>query len=284
MVYSKEDDEINIYEVFLIIKKRVKLIIGIVLVALLLTGVVSYFMKPTFQSTFTIKSPSITYSFSSSTDKASTPDIAEKVLTTDIAEKLISELDLLRKDKSFKEISSKLNIDENKVMDLVSLSAKIMQNENNFVVIVMEVRNPSEINVFKDGILYYLNKNQYVGDRITLRKEDLISLAGEIETKIKDLENLKNIVFSQIKGGGSRTLGFNPVEMDLNIINLGRKLLELKTEIKLLRGFEIGAEPSIPQKPIRPKMMFYIIIAGIASMVIGIFVALVFEWQTIKKI
>jgi uncharacterized protein involved in exopolysaccharide biosynthesis len=271
-MYSKEEDEMNIYEVFLIIKKRVKVIISIVLVALLLTGVVSYFMKPTFQSTFTVKCPTISNS----------SDIAEKVLITDIAEKLISELDLLRKDKSFKEISSKLNIDEKKVMDLVSLSAKIMQNENNFVVIVMEVRNPSEINVFKNGILYYFNQNQYVSDRITLRKEDLISLSSEIQSKITDLENLKNIVLSQIKRGGSRTLGFNPIEMDSNIINLGQKLLELKTEIKLLRGFEIGAEPGMPKEPLRPKMMLYIIIAGIVSLIIGIFVALFLEWK-IKK-
>jgi uncharacterized protein involved in exopolysaccharide biosynthesis len=67
--------------------------------------------------------------------------------------------------------------------------------------------------------------------------------------------------------------------MDSNIINLGQRLLELKTEIKLLRGFEIAAEPSIPKKPIRPKIILYVIIAGIASLIIGIFVALVLEWK-----
>jgi uncharacterized protein involved in exopolysaccharide biosynthesis len=93
VVCSKEEDEINIYEVFLIIKKRVKLIISILLVALLLTGVVSYFMKPTFQSTFTVKAPSLSYSYSYSSSSST-----DKAWTSDIAEKVINEVDLLKMD------------------------------------------------------------------------------------------------------------------------------------------------------------------------------------------
>lgn len=267
----EENDDINLSKLFFVIKKRIKLILVIFIVATLSTGVASYLIKPVYRSTFIIRVPPLNSS------------LTEKILPVEVAEKLINELQLIRKEKIFEVLSKKLNISENKVNSLVSLSAKTLPNEKNILSIVVEVHDPSLINDFKNAILKYINQNDYVNDRISLQRDNLVHLAGDIETRIKDLESVKNYIFSQIKQGGVKTLGFNPIGMDTDIINLKQRLRETTNELKLLRGFEVGVEPEIPSTPIMPKKALNITIAGIASLILGIFVVLFIEWMKINK-
>ena len=49
-----EEDEINLYEYFLVLKKRYKLIVCIILVSVLITGIISYMQTPIYEITTSI--------------------------------------------------------------------------------------------------------------------------------------------------------------------------------------------------------------------------------------
>jgi hypothetical protein len=130
----------------------------------------------------------------------------------------------------------------------------------------------------------YLNQNQYLNERITLLKENNIHLKEEIESKIQGMEAFKNVILTKVKDGRNIYLGFNPLQLDEEIINLKQKVIELENLIKLLKGVEVTVEPDVPFKPIKPQTLKNVAIAGLLSLLGGIFLALFIEWFEKQKL
>ena len=53
------DDEIDLYELCLVLKKRYKLILGIFVIAVLMAGVISFRMTPVYRSSFIVRIPTV---------------------------------------------------------------------------------------------------------------------------------------------------------------------------------------------------------------------------------
>lgn len=261
-----DEDEIDLYELCLVVKKRFKLILAIFIIAVLSTGVISSIMTPVYRSSFIVRVPTVSANSN------------EQIISIAETEKIINELRKLIEDGRTKDLSEKLGINENKIDELTSLTVEVPRNEKNFVEITADVYKPLLVNDLEKGILDYLNKNRYVKERVSLRRESLIRLKQDIQAKINEIEGLRDFVIGQIKKGKVKDLGFNPIDLDNAVINLKQRLNNIKNDIQLLRGFEVVIEPAIPQKPVKPKKLLNVAIAGITSLFFGIFLAFLMEW------
>ena len=274
-VYSEE--EIDLYELCLTLKKRFKLIAGVFIAAVLITVVISFLLPPVYRGSFIIRVPMI--------PETQTGSIFNEGLNKQVplinpkeAVNLISNLDRLRKEKQIRKLSDALGISNEKIGALVELTANAPMGVNDSIEVVIDVSSPVFINDFKDGILGFLNENKYDKKRISLRRASLLSLREELVNNISEVEAVKKLVNNQIKEDKTKELGFNPIEMDKEVIIFKQMLKNVGNEIKLLKGFEIVIEPVISDKPVRPKKVLNVAIAGISSLFLGVFLAFLLEW------
>jgi len=274
MLYSEE--EVDLYELCLIFKKRFKLIVGVFMAAVLITAVISFLLPPVYRGSFIVRVPMI--------PETQTRDIfsenlnaMEPLISPKETEKLIMNLDRLREEEQTQELSEVLGLNKERIDAIVEIKASTPRNVKSFVEVTVDVKSPLLINDLKNRILGFLNENQYVRDRISLKRKSLMSLKEEIKNKISEVEAIRKLVTNQIRENKTKELGFNPIEMDKEVIIFKQMLRNVENEIKLLKGFEIVVEPVISDKPVRPKKTLSVVIVGITSLLSGIFFALLLE-------
>ncbi len=273
--YSEE--EIDIYELCLILKKRFKLIAGVFISAILITALISFLLPPVYRSSFIIRVPMIPETQMKSIFNEGL-SVRVPLINPKEAVTLIENLDRLRKEAQIRKLSDALGISDEKIGALVKLTANVPSDVKDSIEVVIDVGSPVLINDFKDAILGYLNKNQYAKKRISLRRASLLALREEIKNNISEVEAVKKLVNNQIKENQTKELGFNPIDMDKEVIIFKQMLRDVENEIKLLKGFEIVIEPVISDKPVRPRKALNVAIAGISFLFIGILLAFLKEW------
>jgi hypothetical protein len=235
-----------------------------------LTAVIGHLKKPVYRSSFIVK----VYS-----TQGNVP-----ILSSSEMDKLLSELDNLRKENKFNELSRKLGAEFEALEKIDKLYTDIPHDSRDLVEIIIDSYDKNLVTNLKPVIVQYLNQNQYLNERITLLKENNIHLKEEIESKIQGMEAFKNVILTKVKDGRNIYLGFNPLQLDEEIINLKQKVIELENLIKLLKGVEVTVEPDVPFKPIKPQTLKNVAIAGLLSLLGGIFLALFIEWFEKQKL
>ena len=273
--YSEE--EIDLYELCLILKKRFRLIAGVFISAVLVTAVISFLLPPVYRGSFIIRVPMIA---ENQTGSLFNEELSARVplINPKEAVNLIENLDRLRNEEQIRKLSDALGIRDGELDALVELTANAPRDVKDSIEVVIDVSSPVLINDFKDGILRYLNENQYAKKRISLRRASLLSLREEIKNNISEAESVKKLVNNQIKEGKTKELGFNPIEMDKEVMIFKQMLRNVENEIKLLKGFEIVVEPVISDKSVRPKKVLSVAIVGILSLFLGVFLVFLLEW------
>lgn len=274
MAILKERD-IDLYDLYNIIKKRFILIAGTVLSVVLITVIINYLTPPVYRSSFIIRVFNTT-----TAERNPTIITTEKnpIISTGEVEKLISELDLLRKEKQLNELSKRLNLKDDQIKKVVKFDAKTTRDSKDVVEITLEIYDQGLIMDLKNGIVQYLNQNPYVNERISMWKESNLHLKTEIQAKIQEIDEFKNFVIVQIRKDRAKYLGFNPLQLDEEVINLKQRLMDLDNATKMIRGFVVTIEPEIPRTPLRPKKMQNIIIACTVSLLISILLSFIMEW------
>jgi LPS O-antigen subunit length determinant protein (WzzB/FepE family) len=265
-----EDDEIDLYDIFLVLKKRSRFILSVFLITVLAAGIVSFIMTPVYNSSFIIKGPVIFFA-----NNRTAP-----LISTEEQGKLIDELNNAVKEGMIAHIADLLKISADNAMKIRLLYTKIPKDSwKNYIEIVMEIEDPTIIVSIKDGINGYLNRNEYVSERQNLTRSNLIRRKKEIQKKINEIDEFKNILTAQIKQGKRENLGFNPMVMERDVINLRQELNDIEDKIQLVKGFEIMVEPFIPEKPAKPRKILNIAAAGIISLFFGVLLVFFMEWK-----
>lgn len=262
------EDELTPYELYLVIRKKFKLIVGLFIVTVVLTSMISYLMKPIYRGSFIIKVPSF------STDEMN----REPLIALVEVERLIKQLDDLRREKQLKKLSESLNMEEEKTAKIVSLKARALAHTTQSAEVTADILDPQLINELKDSIPGFLNQYQPFKERVSEKRERLLPLKDHIHSKIKEMEALVHTVTARMKKGTLKNGGLNPVAMEKDLISLRQELIEIENEISSLRGFEISVEPVVPRKPVKPKTAVNITIAGIMSILIGLIISFFLEW------
>ena len=274
---ERDYDEIGLYTLYRVFAKRVKLIGGIFVFAVFSAGIASFLMKPVYRSSFTVTIPIITHYNAVDSDSG---EMKVLIAPAEI-EQLIRQLNNMAAEHQYAELSHDLGMREEKTVDIVSLQAKSISIPQGFVEIIADIHDPSLTVELKNSILQFLNQSSTIGvnEKISHARGNLTFLRDEIQAAIKDVEKQKQMFDGQIRQNATGSIGFNPIEFRTGIIKLKQKLRMLNEDIKSpLRGINVLAEPVVSQRPIKPRIVLNIALAGIASLFLGMFLALFLEW------
>lgn len=260
--YVIYEDEIDLYEIWLKIKKRYKIIVGTVFFFVALSLIYIFIAKPIYEEKFTIKLPSYAN--------------AKPLLTPQEVKGEIRKLDNLARLKRYEELSFKLNLKKEIVSKMVSIRANSIRGVNDVIEINIKVTDPSIVRLISLKTIDYLNNKKCTKEFIRTVKSQLEEEINEIEKTIRKLYDIKKIIESNISKG--QPIYFNPADIDKAILAFSNRLYELKFQLKTLKGFEISVEPEVPLNPTKPKKALIIAVSFVSSLFIGIFLALFLEW------
>lgn len=155
------------------------------------------------------------------------------------------------------------------------------KNENSFMISVV-VSDVQILDSLENGIVQALENNEYVKKRSVIRRQNLESLKNKILAEITALDSVKTSVKGLLNNGrtASGTFLTSPSEVNLQIVSLYERILNLETSLKLGEDIQIIAHFTKTTKPDGPKMNSYILY----GLVIGCFLSFLFlAWQLIKS-
>jgi len=209
------DDEIDLYEILLTLKKHIRLIGFIVLLATALSVAYVAFATPTYKSSFIVRMPSV------GGDKY--------IFSVEEAKTHIDNLNMFLKQKRYEELASILNLKLSDVKLIKSIEPSIRRGKEHFLKVSLIVYDPGIIDRFKNAVVNYLNNNPFVQERINTERMKLFNFKKELEAKIKSMDSMRRILEKNLKEGKVKDYGFNPLEMEKVIMELKMKLEDTKT-------------------------------------------------------
>jgi len=277
------DDEIDLYELFLTLKKRWKVIALTTLIFFTFAVIYIFIAKPVYKSDFIINN---IYKYESNDkptvyifiiEKGSDNQIIkEPLLSPNEIKLLIDRLSKLIEQNKYNQLAKLLNINENLAKDLKDVKVNTDRKDKTFMKIEIYAYSNKNFKRFETAILDYLNNNPYVQKEIRLEKEKIISDINNIDKVINKIEKLRGKI-EKMLNNKSNILGFNPADIDIKIANLKSKKKELEEQLKELK-FESKVSVFTPDKPYKPKKALILAVSLVTGLIFGIFLAFFLEW------
>ena len=242
------NDEINLMDYIKVIIKRKKLIIGIFIICVVATTIVSFRMPKVYQIDSTARIGSIGGSL------FSVGEMIEKTKNRNLLQSVIQ------------------GIDTNITVESLKKAVKIEKVEGtNFLKVQMESVEPGIaidiLNKIESKLV--LDGNEFYEKNITL-----------INERIQELHARKENVSKQIKMLNQNTLtNYETIYSELSAAEYS-----LKKNLLLANNFKIIESPSKSMNPIKPNKRQMITISAILGLILGLFIAFIVEfWQKSKE-
>ncbi|MGZ5190498.1 MAG: hypothetical protein ACXWCZ_05725 [Flavisolibacter sp.] len=179
-------------------------------------------------------------------------------------------------------LASQMNIDINVIKKLKDIKAEEVQklnspdNPNGFMVDVL-VTDTSIFDEIEKGILYGLQNNEYVSERVTTRKATLNQLIEKVKIEIARLDQTKVNVEKMLSSPG-----FNGSSMMIDVsgihtqwVALNEKLHSFQDELKFANSVQVVKKFNKVTKPDEPKLVKSIVFGLFVGAFIGYIVALI---------
>ena len=282
-----EDDEIDLYELWLILKKRFKWIVGSILTFLVIAIIYLLITPPVYKTEAVIyptnvrvKIPAITTSVVDALLLSNDmPNLVAVLQSNYVKEKVIKNLNLLpilfpdkwdNKTKTWKDPNNAPTILDGlkKLNDLISV-----KQDKNTKVVKLSVefpKNPKLAFLIAQNLLIESEKflKKQTVDLLNKYKTYIVTQIRKIKESINKLQQSKN----------------NTVELKILLSNLEELNHQYQAlhfySVKLEKPFEVISPPYIPdkKKPYKPKKGLILITAIVSGLFIGIFLAFFIEW------
>ena len=250
-----QEEEIDLYELWLRLKKRWRTVLGTVAVGLILSVLYILTATPVYEGTCVIRT---------------------NVVTPKEAVRYVNALNDLIRERKFEELAQRIGLDVSLSRKIVRINAREVRGVSDIVEVNLKATDPRVLGPAARGIVDYMNTNPYVLKRLSLRKKELEFKRESLQKRIKALEETKRIVNTLLREG--RSIYFNPAEIDRMIEELRTELIEVESRIALLKGFELSIEPPEPLEPSSPKKAIVLTVSFLSSLLLGVFAALFQEW------
>lgn len=258
------DDEINLYDYWKVIVKRKRLIVGLFLVAVLASAIISFLMPKIYRGEVALKLP----------EKQSQSSITAKDLT---AKELLGVIGKIDSEK----IKSILPKTHHLVTDIKLNALKDSTDKLN---VVIDVKRANDIPDAVSELIEYLNNNPLIKRYIEQERERLLKQSEELSKIIESSKEMVKNFEMLLKSGRLILVGFNPIELNKGASDLKIEKITVEQAIKNLKGVEIIAPPYISNKPAKPKIKLNIALAGITGLFAGIFLAFFMEYvEKVKR-
>ncbi|PKN89354.1 MAG: hypothetical protein CVU51_00780 [Deltaproteobacteria bacterium HGW-Deltaproteobacteria-1] len=257
------DDEINLYDLWKVIAKRKILIIGLFIFIVGLTAINSFRMPNIYRG-------EAFFSLLISPELISPQEIITLI-------GIIDEPKQLR-------IIPKSN--SNVIRIKLNTIGKSRNESKNKLTVTIDAKKKDVIPGAFSEVLGYLNNMDIIKHQISREKEILIRQKAELSDLIKSSPDLKVTYYKMIEAGKLTTTQFDPIEVEKEIIDIKINVVELDQRIIRLNngGIEMAVQPYISDKPVSPKILRNIALAGMISLLLGIFLAAIIEYiSNVKK-
>ncbi len=261
------EDEIDLYELLLVLWRR-KRVIFVTFLVFVITGVLYVWFSPrVYRQTILVKLPI-----------NNLPLTTVPLVSNEEAKEMINSLEELLRERNYSRLAKVLKLPEGKVHSLVRFSPRTVRGSSTLLKVTIEAYDPLLLPVIDQRLISFINENPYLRDKIKIWKTTLKEKERTISVKLSNLEKLKNYLLSQIQKGKLQLLGFNPLDLEGYILDLKQELEVLKAQERLISGAELVVAGALPRHPAKPRVGVILAVVGVAGIFVGIFLAFVVEW------
>ena len=266
--YFYEEDEIDLYEIWLLLKKR-KILILITTLIFLTLGVIYILVSANiYRDSAVVALPSV--------DFPTTKTFVDFPTTKEI-------IDSLNKKVEKKEVKSLPRSLRNSFLraQVRSIVANSVGKRGGKEVFILKVEglNKSLLPSVVDSIINYLNSNKYVKCKVEEQKFLIKKQIDLIKREIPKIEKEAS-AFKQklLNSNQAKIVGFNPTDIDRSIIELKTRIMNLRYILSSgIHGYSV-IYSDLTQKPVKPKRKLIIVVSSISGLFFGIFLAFFLEW------
>lgn len=240
------DDEINLYDYWKVIVKRKRLIIGLFLVAVLSSAIISLLMPKIYRG--------------------------EVVLTQ-----------LVLSPKELIAITGNKKILPTTHHSITAIKLNALKDSTDKLQVIIEAKSADDIPAAVVEIIKYLNNIPLVNRSIEEGRQRLLKQSEELSKVIKQSNKLAVTYEKLLKEGkyvpmGFNIVGFNP--QGFSLVDIRKKISDWEVEkfnidqvLQKPKGVEMIGKPYILKNPVKPNIKKNIILAGIVSLFSGVFLA-----------
>jgi capsular polysaccharide biosynthesis protein len=275
------EDEIDLRDIFGVLRKRRLLIIGVFMVAVLVAGVISFAMPPTYEVSSIV----------------ALGNFGEPIYTGQAAA-----VDIMLSDEFILDIIKEHNFSitqGNYSGFKESIKIEPVKGTDNLLMISIETKDKLQGIEVIDGIVRlfanrseesYNKQMEILSDQLAVTEKNL-NIIDEDINQTRDV--LKGVVEVSGASAGtfsidnevrvSRTLDYLQAEETRRSALIDRDL-DLKKQLTLSRHLDVVQKPTEPLAPIGPKKAQIVAVAGMLGLMVGIFAAFLREGLGKRKV
>jgi Uncharacterized protein involved in exopolysaccharide biosynthesis len=258
-------DEINLYDFWKVIAKRKILIIGLFIVIVVSTAIVSLFMPKVYRGEVNL----------SVMDNSASSNIGN-ILIVKRAEEAKEIIDIMG---SIDNGKKKLILPKTYI-SVKSVKLRALKEAKNKIVATIDAKSTDDIPVAMSELVDFLNNMEIMKASLKEEREILTQKSIESANILKTAPDLLVAYNKLIREGKLTTVGFNPIELNKKIADIRIEKLAVEQALSRLKDgrIQIMTPPYISNRPVSPKMTMNVILAGIISLLLGVFLAVFIEY------
>jgi hypothetical protein len=253
---NEYSEEINLYYLWKVIAKRNRLIIGLFLIVVISTAILSFLMPKIYRG--------------------------EAVLN-------VLQYDSI----PAKEIVDMIgNVDREKIVKILpttypsvtDIKLKTMKDSKDKIIVTIDAKNVDDISKALSELVVNINNIDLVKSTIKEERERLLQRSTELADVIKASLDITITYEKLLRSGKLVQMGFNPIEINKKIVDLKLERLAVEQDILRLKDGDIGiaVQLYVSDKPVKPRIKMNVALAVVVSLFLGIFLS--FALENVEKI
>lgn len=259
-----KDDEINLFEIWQVVWKRRYMIITITMISAVLALLVSLQLSKIYEGEAIVALPR------GGADNKAIVSLDE---TRAITGTLLKEIKRGNPFDSF---------DSNLIRLIADIKFDQIKESDSKVKVVVQVKDePRRAEEVLIKMVEYLRENAYVTKRLDIEKAAIEANLTEIRKAVERATRTRDEAIRLIST--RNPVGFNPVELDVKVNDLGTKMIGLETSLSMLKGYEFVMTPHAYDKPIKPRVAVNTLIAGIVGLFAGVLLSFIMDTVNNKR-
>ena len=221
----------------------------------------------------------LAYYYSSNKVYESKMVISSSILTSSFSEELIDKINRHRSESNTHIIKELLNCSDTTAKSLVFLDIEKLSQvddlkEADKFIVTAQVLNGDVLHDLQQGLIFYLENNEYVKVRVAQNKKYLQQMISKVDAELKDMEEFKEKLtsgtfFERARGN----VMFDPTTVNSKILDLTKERinlqnsLDLSNSVQVIEGFTQFERPSSPR-------LFVSLISGsfVGLFFVGVFI------------
>lgn len=151
----------------------------------------------------------------------------------------------------------------------------VQDNPHGFIIRVT-VKDTSVLDHLQEGIVYGLENNEYVKERLKTKKANLVELIEKVKAEMIKLDSTKLAVENILnnKNKNSSSLFVDITAITSGMVTLNEKLLSYQEQLKFARAIQVLQKFNKFSNPESRKGPLTLAVAGLAGLAIGFFITL----------